>query len=140
MIRQARKIYGIGLHVIIRSRGGDFLFDDDEMAIMRFDVEIAKEEGAHGVVIGLLTREGDVDAARTRELIALARPLSVTFHRAFDWKPAQRHGSKPRPETASFVVSSSSSTPRKAGAGSSGSSPASRLARKDQTRASLSPT
>ena len=84
MIRQARTIPGIGLHVMIRPRGGDFLFDDDEFAIMRSDIETAKAEGADGVVIGLLTAAGEVDAARTRELIALARPLSVTFHRAFD--------------------------------------------------------
>jgi copper homeostasis protein len=84
MIRQARGIDGIGLNVMIRPRGGDFLFDDDEMSTMLADVEIAKAEAADGVVIGLLTREGEVDVARTRELISLARPLSVTFHRAFD--------------------------------------------------------
>ena len=84
MIRQARAILGIQLHVIIRPRGGDFLFDDDEFAIMRSDVEAAKVEGAEGVVIGLLTPAGEVDVERTRELISLARPLSVTFHRAFD--------------------------------------------------------
>jgi copper homeostasis protein len=70
--------------VIVRPRGGDFLFDDDEFAIMRSDIETAKAEGADGVVIGLLTRAGEVDTVRTRELISLARPLSVTFHRAFD--------------------------------------------------------
>jgi len=87
MIRQARTIAGVGLNVMIRPRGGDFLFDDDELAIMRSDIETAKAEGADGVVIGLLTAAGEVDAARTRELIALARPLSVTFHRAFDMTP-----------------------------------------------------
>jgi len=86
-IRQARTVAGIGLHVIIRPRGGDFLFDDDEFAIMRTDIESAKAEGADGVVIGLLTASGTIDAARTAELIALARPLSVTFHRAFDMTP-----------------------------------------------------
>lgn len=84
MIRQARTISGIRLNVIIRPRGGDFLFDSDEFAIMRADIETAKAEGAEGVVVGLLTAAGEVDTARTRELIALARPLSVTFHRAFD--------------------------------------------------------
>ena len=84
MIRQARTIAGVGLHVIIRPRGGDFLFDADEFAIMRADIETAKAERADGVVIGLLTAEGGIDAERTRALIALARPLSVTFHRAFD--------------------------------------------------------
>jgi copper homeostasis protein len=87
MIRQARTITGIGLNVMIRPRGGDFLFDDDEFAAMRSDVETAKHEGADGAVIGLLTSAGEVDVARTRELIALARPLSITFHRAFDMTP-----------------------------------------------------
>jgi copper homeostasis protein len=84
MIRQARAIGGIGLHVIVRPRGGDFLYDDDELAVMRSDIETIKDEGADGVVFGLLTAAGEVDAARTRDLIALGRPLSVTFHRAFD--------------------------------------------------------
>jgi copper homeostasis protein len=84
MIKTARAIAGIGLHVIIRPRGGDFLYDEDEFAIMTADIDAAKEEGADGVVIGLLSAEGDVDTPRTRELIARARPLSVTFHRAFD--------------------------------------------------------
>lgn len=87
MIRQARTIEGVGLHVIIRPRGGDFLFDDDEFAAMRSDIETAKAEGADGVVIGLLSATGAIDIARTRELIALARPLSLTFHRAFDMTP-----------------------------------------------------
>ena len=87
MIRRARTIAGIGLNVMIRPRGGDFLFDDDEFATMQSDIETAKAEGADGVVIGLLTAAGEVDAARTRELISLARPLSVTFHRAFDMTP-----------------------------------------------------
>ena len=84
MIHEARRIEGVGLHVIIRPRGGDFLFDDDEFAIQRADIETAKAERADGVVIGLLTADGEIDEKRTRALIELARPLSVTFHRAFD--------------------------------------------------------
>lgn len=84
MIRQARATGGIGLHVMIRPRGGDFLYDDDEFAVMRSDVDTAKSEGADGVVIGMLTAAGEVDIRRTSELISLARPLKVTFHRAFD--------------------------------------------------------
>src|SRR5271163_709754 len=68
MIRQARRIDGIGLNVMIRPRGGDFLFDDDEMATMRSDIETAKVEGADGVVVGLLTPEGEIDVEQTREL------------------------------------------------------------------------
>ena len=87
MIRQARTIAGIGLNVMIRPRGGDFLFDADEFAIMEADVETAKAEGADGVVIGLLMDDGTIDVTRTRELLARARPLPVTFHRAFDMTP-----------------------------------------------------
>ena len=87
MIRRARTVAGIGLHVIIRPRGGDFLFDDDEFAVMEADIDTAKDEGADGVVIGLLKPDGTIDAERTRALVARARPLSVTFHRAFDMTP-----------------------------------------------------
>ena len=87
MIRQARRIEGIGLHVIIRPRGGDFLFDDDEFAVQLDDIETARAEGADGVVIGLLKPDGTIDAERARQLVSAARPLSVTFHRAFDMTP-----------------------------------------------------
>ena len=80
----ARANLSIKLHVIIRPRGGDFCYSDIEFDIMRHDVAVAKELGADGVVIGILTPDGDVDKARTADLIALARPMSVTFHRAFD--------------------------------------------------------
>jgi copper homeostasis protein len=88
MIRQARAVTGIGLNVMIRPRGGDFLFDDDEFAVMQADIDTAREEGADGIVIGLLNSDGTIDGKRTRELILRARPqLSVTFHRAFDMTP-----------------------------------------------------
>ena len=80
----ARANLSIKLHVIIRPRGGDFCYSDIEFDIMRHDVAVAKELGADGVVIGILTPDGDVDKARTADLIALARPMSVTFHRAVD--------------------------------------------------------
>jgi copper homeostasis protein len=87
MIRRARAVPGIAVNVIIRPRGGDFLYDADEFAVMETDVDTAKEEGADGVVIGLLQPDGTIDAARSRALIERARPLSVTFHRAFDMTP-----------------------------------------------------
>src|ERR1039457_220246 len=83
-VRLARKHLGIGLQVLIRPRGGDFLYDGYEMEVMREDIRLCKEAKADGVVIGCLTVEGDIDQARTRELIELARPMNVTFHRAFD--------------------------------------------------------
>lgn len=83
-ISVARNILAIKLHVIIRPRGGDFLYSDVEFETMRSDIEHAKQLGADGVVIGVLDANGDVDKRRTRDLIAAARPMSVTFHRAFD--------------------------------------------------------
>jgi len=72
------------VHVIIRPRGGDFLYGEDEFVTMLHDIVAAKEAGASGVVIGLLNADGSIDERRSAELIAAARPLSVTFHRAFD--------------------------------------------------------
>jgi copper homeostasis protein len=79
-----RSKVSIGLHPIIRPRPGDFWYSEDEFDSMRRDVEVAKSEGADGVVLGILKRDGTVDVERTRELVELARPMSVTFHRAFD--------------------------------------------------------
>lgn len=84
MLREARRVPGIGLHAMVRPRGGDFLYDDDDFAAMLTDVGVAKAEGADGVVFGCLTPDGLVDEARTAALVAAARPLAVTFHRAFD--------------------------------------------------------
>ena len=72
------------LHVIIRPRGGDFLYSDLEKEIMLEDVRMACRLGVDGVVFGALTAEGDVDVAFMRELMTAAEGLSVTFHRAFD--------------------------------------------------------
>jgi len=83
-IKVTRRGLKIGLQVIIRPRGGDFLYSADELEVMREDIRLAKDLGADGVVLGCLTSEGDVDRDRMRELITLARPLNVTFHRAFD--------------------------------------------------------
>jgi copper homeostasis protein len=84
MIAVVRKSLHIGLQVIIRPRGGDFLYSSTEFEVMKRDILIAKQLGADGVVIGILDRNGSVDLQRTRELIDLARPLQITFHRAFD--------------------------------------------------------
>jgi len=83
-IQLAGKILSIDLNVIIRPRGGDFFYSDIEFEVMKSDILAAKELGADGVVIGVLNIDGRVDKKRTRELIELARPMNVTFHRAFD--------------------------------------------------------
>jgi copper homeostasis protein len=74
----------IPAHVLIRPRGGDFVYSAAEADIMLRDIEAATAAGARGVVVGALTREGAVDLALCADLIAAARPASVTFHRAFD--------------------------------------------------------
>lgn len=84
MIALARQSLQIGLHVMIRPRGGDFFYSDFEFTIMQKDIAVAKELGVDGVVFGILKTDRTLDVARTRRLVELARPLAVTFHRAFD--------------------------------------------------------
>lgn len=83
-VHTARSRIDIGLHVIVRPRGGDFLFNEFEVETMLNDIEAIKAAGADGIVIGSLTENGDIDIEQTKQLIDAARPLSITFHRAFD--------------------------------------------------------
>jgi len=72
------------LHVIIRPRGGDFLYSPVEIQTMLKDIEMAKQIGADGVVFGCLTAKGEIDLPVMKELMNASKGLSVTFHRAFD--------------------------------------------------------
>ena len=83
-IAACRNQLRIPLHVMIRPRGGDFCYSDVEFETMKRDIAAARQLGADGIVIGMLQSDATIDIERTRALIALARPLSVTFHRAFD--------------------------------------------------------
>jgi copper homeostasis protein len=74
----------IPVHVLIRPRGGDFVYSERELAVMQHDIEAARSLGAAGVVFGVLTADGTVDCNLTMALIEGARPLGVTFHRAID--------------------------------------------------------
>lgn len=84
LIAEARKVEGLALNVIIRPRGGDFLYNSHEAASMEQDIITCRHLGADGVVIGALTADGDIDTALCRRLVAAAGDMSVTFHRAFD--------------------------------------------------------
>jgi copper homeostasis protein len=83
-IKKCREAFSIPLFPIVRPRGGDFLYSKDEFEIMKNDIKLVKELGCEGIVIGLLNMDGTIDMTRTAELIDLAYPLEVTFHRAFD--------------------------------------------------------
>ena len=85
LIKTARKKLNIALYPIIRTRGGDFLFSDEEFEVMLHDVIACKKIGCDGVVIGILQTDGTVDKSKCRQLVEAAYPLGVTFHRAFDW-------------------------------------------------------
>ena len=74
----------IPVHVLIRPRAGDFVYSELELAVMRHDIEVAKSLGAAGIVMGVLTAGGTIDREQTASLAAHARPLSLTFHKAFD--------------------------------------------------------
>lgn len=84
LIERVRARTSIGLHVMIRPRGGDFCYTPEEFETMRCDIIATKKLGADGVVLGILEVHGNVDIERTHQLVELARPLRVTFHRAFD--------------------------------------------------------
>lgn len=86
-IAEACRRLTIPVHVLIRPRAGDFAPTAPEIAAMRHDVEVAKRLGAAGVVFGMLNRDGTIDRDATARLVDLARPLSVTFHKAFDQTP-----------------------------------------------------
>lgn len=83
-VKAALSAATIPFHVIVRPRGGDFLYSDQEFASMVEDVAALRALGVAGVVVGCLTADGDIDEARMTKLVAAAGPLNVTCHRAFD--------------------------------------------------------
>ncbi len=83
-LKTVKQALSIPVFPIIRPRGGDFLFSADEFEVMKWDIKMVKELGFQGLVTGLLNADGTVDKERTKELVELAYPLQVTFHRAFD--------------------------------------------------------
>jgi copper homeostasis protein len=84
IIEEVRSRVNVPVFVLIRPRSGDACYSREELTVMRRDIAIAKSLGVHGVVLGVVTPEGTVDTARTRDLALAARPMAVTFHRAFD--------------------------------------------------------
>lgn len=83
IVLNSRKL-NIDLNVIIRPRGGDFLYSRDELAVMEADIRTCLNLGVNGVVFGVLRADGTVDMEANRRLIAAAEDMNITFHRAFD--------------------------------------------------------
>ncbi len=83
-IKAARAALKIQLYPIIRPRGGDFLYSKEEFEIIKADVMMCKELGCDGVVIGILNADATIDKIRCAEIVNLAYPMGVTFHRAYD--------------------------------------------------------
>lgn len=84
MMKAARKSTHVQVFPIIRPRGGDFLYTQEEFDAMKDDIKAAQDIGCEGVVIGILNKDGGIDLEKCKELIALSKGLEVTFHRAFD--------------------------------------------------------
>src|SRR5690606_25085919 len=87
LLARTRAVCRLTTMVMLRPRGGDFCYSDDEVEQMRIDREVLREHGADGFVLGFLEPDGSIDERRTRAFVAAAAPLPVTFHRAFDWTP-----------------------------------------------------
>lgn len=87
LINQVVKNLNLPVFILIRPRSGDFTYSDADFEIMKKDIEICKELGCQGIVSGVLHLDHTIDEKRTQILMELARPMSFTFHRAFDWTP-----------------------------------------------------
>lgn len=83
-IEMARRLLSIKVYPIIRPRGGDFLYSDLEFELMKKDISICKSLNCDGAVTGILKADGTIDTERCRQLVELAAPMPLTFHRAFD--------------------------------------------------------
>ncbi len=84
LISVVRKALEIGIFVMIRPRGGDFLYNESELQTMQYDIDMAKNLGADGIVLGILNKNGQVNKTQVAKFVAQAYPLEVTFHRAID--------------------------------------------------------
>jgi copper homeostasis protein len=84
LVSTVRAQVRVPIFVMIRPRAGDFVYSDAEFAEMKRSITSAKQSGVEGMVLGILRKDRQVDLLRTRELVELANPLAVTFHRAFD--------------------------------------------------------
>lgn len=86
-IQRVRERIAIAIYPIIRPRGGDFLYNEDELAIMRRDIEICRQLGCEGVSTGVQMEDGSIDIERMKRIVEWAYPMEVTCHKVFDITP-----------------------------------------------------
>ena len=84
LVMQILKNFDIEIHVMLRPRSGDFLYSNEEFEIIKNDLKKLKEMGVNGFVIGILNPDGSVDSRKIHDIVELAKPLPITFHRAID--------------------------------------------------------
>lgn len=84
LVELVREYIDIDVNVMVRPRSGDFCYSNFEMKVIKRDIKILKSTGINGIVIGILTPNGEVDMDKMRDVMRLSHPLPVTFHRAFD--------------------------------------------------------
>ncbi|MBA4275942.1 copper homeostasis protein CutC [Flavobacterium sp.] len=84
MVETVRAALYIDLYVMVRPRGGDFVYSEEEFEQMKNEIKQFKKRNVDGLVFGILNKDGSIDKERNKELVALAHPLPCTFHRAFD--------------------------------------------------------
>ena len=87
LLQIAKQRVSIEIHAMIRPRGGDFCYSNDEISVMQADIRMAKELGCEGIVLGILQQNGQVNITQTKAFVNLAKPMQVTFHRAIDMTP-----------------------------------------------------
>lgn len=87
LMQMAKQQVSLEIYAMIRPHGGDFCYSDDEISVMQADIRMAKELGCDGVVLGILQPNGQINIEQTKALVALAKPMRVTFHRAIDMTP-----------------------------------------------------
>jgi len=84
LLKQVIDTLSISVFVLIRPRSGNFNYSEEELDIMKQDIQLCKNLGCDGIVSGVLNEDNTIDIGRTKELIELSKPLQFTFHRAFD--------------------------------------------------------
>jgi copper homeostasis protein len=87
LIKLVKQKTSLEIHAMIRPRGGDFCYSEEEILVMQEDIRMAKEFGCDGVVLGILQKDGKVNIAQTKAMVELAKPMQTTFHRAIDMTP-----------------------------------------------------